>query len=169
MLGKGMIGTIGLVAAVGLQLAIGAAPATGQGAASSEDKALTALAARMDDFFESVSESASPTQVQSTYDRLLSGSQLKQDEQVAGLVRKTAEIPKTFGAYRSFEQIMARHVGKDLVLMRYLYKCDNFPVVWHIAFYRDLREPRLGEATNGADNWRVISIRFDTDLDALAR
>jgi hypothetical protein len=172
MLGQRMMSgkrTIGLVAAVALQLAMGAANASGQAPAAGEDKTLAALSARTDDFFEAVSESASSAQVQSAYDKLLFGSQLKQDEQVAGLVRKTAEIQKTFGAYRGFEQIMARRVGKDLVLMRYLYKCDNFPVVWHMAYYRDQRAPRLGETTGGAEGWRVISIRFDTDLEALAR
>ncbi len=157
---------IELAAAMGLQLAIGLSGAGAQVITAGEDKVLIALADRINGFFESVALG----QAQTAYAKLLVGSPLlKQNEQVAGLVRKTAEIDKTFGAYRGFEQILARRVGKDLVLMRYLYKCENFPVVWHVAFYRDQREPSPGSSSNGAESWRVISIRFDTDLDALAR
>jgi hypothetical protein len=157
---------IGLAAAMALQLAVGGSGAGAQVITANEDKLLIALAERIDRFFESVSSG----QAQTAYVNLLAGSPLlKQNEQVAALVRKTAEIDKTFGAYRGFEQILARRVGKDLVLMRYLYKCENFPIVWYVAFYRDQREPSPGSSSNGVDSWRAISIRFDTDLDALAR
>ena len=48
--------------------------------------------------------------------------------------------------------------------MRYLYKCENFPVVWHFTFYRT---PGAGDARAKGAAWRVVAVRFDTELEQL--
>ena len=45
--------------------------------------------------------------------------------------------------------------------MKYLFKCEKFPVVWYFTYYRDFS--RAG----GEDYWVVISVRFDTQVELL--
>ena len=95
---------------------------------------------------------------------LLVGSQLvEQSAAVRGLVEKSREIPQRYGAHRESEQLSAKRLGKDVVLMKYLFKCEKFPVVWYIAFYRDFSR----QANASDDHWVVISVRFDTQVDRL--
>jgi len=134
-------------------------PALVQGAAAEPDETIAALEARVADFLEGVS--GGPPQ--SAYDELLAGSELlKQKEALVELVKQTAELDGKYGRYKGFERIAARRIGRDLVLMRYLYKCENFPVVWYFAFYRTAGE---GLTENG--DWRAVIVRFDTNLELL--
>jgi len=130
-----------------------------------DDTVVSALSGQLTNFFTSVSAG----DVKEAYDTLLTDSQLaKRDrqEQLTALIKKTSELPTSYGTFHSFERITAKRVGADLVIFKYLYKCENFPIVWHVVFYRDLR----GSPTSTTyDNWRVISIKFDTDLESLAR
>ena len=138
-------------------LTIGLVP--GQDSPAEADPVLVALHVKISDFLEGVSGG----QTQSAYDDLLAGSQLlKQKEALQELIGKTNELEKEYGQYRGFEQIAAKRIGNDLVLLRYLYKCENFPVVWYFTFYRT-----PGETPPETDNWRVVAVRFDTELELL--
>jgi hypothetical protein len=124
-----------------------------------KDSVLSALDARATQFLEGISLGQSYSSLQD----LLAGSQLlKQTDALKDLVARTNDLENKYGKYRGFEQVSAKRVGNDLVLMRYLYKCENYPVVWHFTFYRT---PNSGETKNG--NWRVVAVRFDTDLEQL--
>jgi hypothetical protein len=102
---------------------------------------------------------------EAAYAKLLAGSQLlTQTEALKKQVAKTDELAALYGQYKGFERIADRRVGNDLVLLRYLYKCERFPVVWYFAFYRT-PEPAAPTQENG--DWRVILVRFDTNLEAL--
>jgi hypothetical protein len=133
-----------------------------------DDAVVSALTSQLSNFFTSVSAG----DVKEAYEALLTDSQLaKRDrqEQLTALIKKTNDLSTSYGPFRSFERITAKRVGTDLVIFKYLYKCENFPIVWHVVYYRDLRESRTSEASDAYNNWRVISIRFDTDLESLAR
>jgi hypothetical protein len=120
------------------------------------------LAARVSLFLETVSRS----ETQSAYDELLRGSHLiTQTEACEALIEKTGRIEAAYGKYREFEAVDTRRIGDDLVLMRYLYKCESFPLVWYFTFYRT---PARGESAADSDTWRVITVRFDTRLERLA-
>jgi hypothetical protein len=120
------------------------------------------LAGRVSLFLEGVSHG----DTQPAYEELLRGSQLiTQTEAVEELVQKTSRIEELYGEYREFEQVDAKPIGKDLVLMRYLYKCESFPVVWYFTFYRT---PARGESAAENGSWRIIAVRFDTRLEQLA-
>jgi hypothetical protein len=96
---------------------------------------------------------------------LLKGSRLaKQTGAVKKLVEQTNKFETQFGKFVSAERIKAQQVGKDLVLMTYLYKCEHYPVVWYFTFYRGNTST---STTNGGADWSIIGIRFDTKLDAL--
>jgi hypothetical protein len=129
---------------------------------ATKDAVIDALDARVRPFLEGVSGG----ETQQAFDELLRGSPLlmKKTEAIQTLVEQTNQLPERFGRYRSFERFDARHIGTDLVLMRYLYKCDDFPVVWYFTFYRP---PPRGEAPAGDNAWRVIIVRFDTQLEKL--
>ncbi len=139
-----------------------------QNATQSDDPVVTALSSRMADFFEGVSA----LKAKDAFAKLLEGSQLARrdrQEQLAGLIKKTGELETNYGPYHSYERITARRIGADLVVLKYLYKCENFPVVWHVIFYRDQRESRTAESSAAFEKWLVISIRSDTELEALAK
>lgn len=122
------------------------------------DAEIEALEARVSRFLEGVSLG----ETRKAYEELLAGSQLlKQTEAVDGLVEKTGTIKDRFGEYWAFERIDRKRIGADLVLMKYLYKCRDFPVVWYFTFYRT---PQEGLASEGGI-WRVITVRFDTQLE----
>ena len=125
------------------------------------DPVVAALTARVSQFLEGVSLGTT----QAAYQELLAGSiLLQQAEAVEALVKKTEELDERYGQYREFELIDARRVGKDLVLLKHLYKCESFPVVFYFAFYRTPRSDIPAEKNN---NWRVIIVRFDTKLELL--
>jgi hypothetical protein len=95
---------------------------------------------------------------------LLLNSQLpEQAGAVKGLVDKSKEIISRYGARRDSEQISAKRIGKDVVLLKYLFKCEKFPVVWYFIYYRD-----FARVTPSSDDyWVVISVRFDTQVELL--
>lgn len=142
-----------------LACSLGGRPAMAQPPADTDvDK----LKARVDVFLEGVSRGTTKT----AYEQLLAGSPLlKQTEAVEELVRKTDELKDRYGRYVEFEPIASRRVGKDLVLLRYLYKCESFPVVFYFTFYRT---PRSDAPADKTGNWRVIIVRFDAELELLA-
>jgi hypothetical protein len=134
----------------------------GQPVPAETDPVLATLGDKIRTFLEGVSVA----EAQNAYQELLVGSQLlKQEKALQKLIDKTKQLQTTYGRYCGFEQIAAARVGKDLVLFQYLYKCESYPVVWYFTFYRT-RAP--GEAAPESGDWRVIDVRFDTDLERLA-
>lgn len=73
-------------------------------------------------------------------------------------------IAQNFGPYVSYEPIGVKTVGTDLVVFRYLYKCQNYPVVWYFTYYRP--RAKTVDATTSSASWTLIGFRFDTNLDA---
>lgn len=135
---------------------------TATAAQEAPDPVAELLAARVSLFLETVSRG----QAQEAYGELLRGSQLiTQTDALEALIQQTGQIETTYGEYREFEPVETKRIGGDLVLMRYLYKCESFPVVWYFTFYRT---PARGETAADSDAWRVIAVRFDTRLDRLA-
>ena len=84
-------------------------------------------------------------------------------EQLAGIKSKLDDVKVQFGSFRDYERINAKLVGKDLIFVRYLLKCDRYPVVWTFTFYR--RPSEAGAMM--ANPWTLIGLRFDTNLDPL--
>jgi len=144
-----------------LLLLAAAWPALAQEVTAPPSEELTTLEARVARFLEAVSLG----QAEAAYTDLLSGSPLlNQEKALAQLVDQTTKLTanEKYGAYRSHERIRAKTIGRELALLRYLYKCENYPIVWYFTFYRTAPS---GAAT--APSWRVIAVRFDTDLDLL--
>lgn len=139
-----------------------AGQARGQEAATTPEAAiLDALDARASRLLEGVSLG----QAEAAFGEFLAGSPLaQQTDAVKQLVASTQTIESRFGEFHDFERIDARQIGKDLVLMKFLYKCENYPVVWYFTFYRDFQRAETSPDNN---HWRAIGVRFDTDLELL--
>lgn len=100
------------------------------------------------------------------FQRLLEGSPLaKQTAAIDSLVAKTPELPRLYGPPRGFEQVDARRIGNDVLVLRYLEKYETFPVVWHFTVYR-----AVDRAAPSSDpgRWLVVAVRYDTDIERLA-
>jgi hypothetical protein len=84
-------------------------------------------------------------------------------DDVKKLIDQAQSLDARVGVYKQHELVSSRNVGSDLVFLRYLYKGDKFPVLWHFTFYR----------TSGAGglkrDWMLISLRFDTKVEVLDR
>jgi hypothetical protein len=146
-----------------LLMPLGGRMASAQEFPKEPDRELVPLEEKVVQFLNGVSAG----EAQTAYQALLAGSRLAAPDKAEAfkkLVETTDELEKKFGPFREFEQIGSKRVGKDLVLLKYLYKCEQFPVLWYFAFYRP---PSAGETANDNAAWRVVSVRFDTKLELL--
>jgi len=127
------------------------------------DEAADPAVAKLDDtmgrFFELLGKGDA---AKALNDLLKDSGLLRQSDALKGLLEKSKDLDKKYGRYRGFDRIDAKRIGKDLILVRYLYKCEEFPVVWTVAFYRDFKRGDVD-----ANSWGIVSLRFDTDLDLL--
>lgn len=100
------------------------------------------------------------------FNDLLDGSNLsKNSDAFKALLGQSREIEKKYGKFQESEQISARKIGKDLVVLKYLFKCESFPVVWYFTYYKDFSHRTSGTED---ENWVIVSVRFDTQLESLA-
>jgi hypothetical protein len=124
-----------------------------------QEDPLPDLQKRVDTFFLAFSTPGADPKT--AFGDLLAGGPLEKSEDVKKLVDEVRKFDERFGLFVEAEQISARRVGKDLVLLKYLYKGQKFPVVWHFVYYRVPN--KLGPSRP----WSIISVRFDTRLEML--
>lgn len=140
------------------------AAAAQTGEATSEE-IIAAADARVRTFLESLA--GKDATVEQAYDALLKGGPLAGKKQsIEALVARSGELESRYGTFRAAERIEAKRIGADVLLFKYLYKCDNFPVVWYFTFYRDQRSA-TGIAATTTRGWSVIAVRFDTEIELL--
>ena len=131
----------------------------GQDSPAEPDPEVQALEAKIRIFFQGVSAG----QPQQAYDDLLVGAMKNKKAALQSLIDKTNKLEEQYGKYRESERVAVKRVGKDLILMKHLYKCESFPVVWYFTFYRT-----PGDTRTESGIWRVVTVRFDTELELLA-
>ena len=125
------------------------------------DKQVEKLQSTVEDFFAQFNNAAvGPEQAFKT---LVGNGPLKsKNEELTGLIDKATKLEGRYGRHTGHDIASVKTVGSDLVILRYLYRGERFPVVWHFYYYR---------TGNGAmpREWNLIEIRFDTNLDGLDR
>ena len=95
-----------------------------------------------------------------TFTAFLADGRLRDRTQdIKKLVESHAKLVAQYGPARSFEQVAARNIGKDVYALTYLAKTDTYPIVWYVTFYR---APASDEKPAV---WGVISLRFDTRVE----
>lgn len=140
-------------------LACGAIRAQSAAEAPAADPVIELLQSRAAHFLDEVAAG----NVQVAYEQLLADSPLlKQTEAIRQVVEKIQALKNTAGAWRGYEAVGAKRIGTDVVLLRYVVKCDDFPVIWTFVFYRPPAAAPPAESV-----WRVVSVRFDTQLELL--
>jgi hypothetical protein len=122
---------------------------------------VAAASARVTTFFEALGGKA-PALDKALAELMADGPLAARKTAVESLLAETRKLETRYGKYRAAERIEAKRIGTDVMVLKYLTKCDNFPVVWHFTFYRDQRP------TAAAAAWNVIAVRFDTDVELLA-
>ncbi len=85
-------------------------------------------------------------------------------ESMAETTEKIDAVWKEFGEYKGFDWIDTKTVGNDLVIVRYLMKCEKHPIIWTFTFYRTSPPGMTSDLTY---SWKVIGARFDVDLEVL--
>ncbi|MDO5309122.1 MAG: hypothetical protein Q4G03_06465 [Planctomycetia bacterium] len=121
-----------------------------------------ALRESIGNFFENLSD---PNKGASkAINEFLKNSALNESEDVKKrIVDGLQMIDKNFGAYVSYEPIGQKAVGEDLVVFRYLYKRQNYPIVWYFTYYRP--RAKTVDATSTPTSWTLIGFRYDANLD----
>ena len=133
-----------------------------QEANAARDTVLTTLGDRVSLFFESLGQD----QASEAFDELLVASTLAdREDELKALIAQTENLAARYGRYRGAEQIGARRVGQDLVLLRYLGKYERYPVVWTFVFYRP--PPLPGTTPAEPEAWRVVSMQFHSEWERL--
>lgn len=141
-------------------LGLGGIYSRAQNANTTTDAVLQSLDNQADVFFNTISQG----QVDDAFDALLIDSPvMKRSSAMTELKQRTKELEQRFGRYRSHEQIASRRIGQDVVILRYLYKCENFPVAWYFTFYRTPHPDQMPPTSS----WKLITLRFDTQIEVL--
>lgn len=123
------------------------------------DPVESALDERIEAFFNNVN--LPMVTVRQALDDLLVDGPLAASDDRATLVEEIEQITERYGPMLAAELLETQRVGNDVVLLKYLYKCEDYPIVWRFSFYR---RPAL-EGTSENSPWNVIGIRFDTQIE----
>lgn len=155
--------TWSLLTAVFVALQLGLSARAAQAQASAEpDPEVELLQGRVEQFFANLTNAMlGPENAVRT---IVGNGPLKdRNDDINKLISQAEALDQRYGAYLGHEAVGERAVGKDVVFLRYLYKGEKFPVVWHFTFYRT--------GPNGALNrgWQLISLRFDSKVEVLDR
>lgn len=121
-----------------------------------------ALHAAVKTFFENISDPAGGPK--KGLEEILKSSPLTGEEKektITALSNNIREISLRYGTYLSFESIGIRAIGRDLVVLRYLYKCQNYPVVWYFTFYR----PTAAGGDTASRPWLLVHFYYDSNLN----
>lgn len=124
------------------------------------EQEIETLKAKVDAFFDKLTDDTIGPEG-AVRDVVGSGPLKDRNQDIAKLIEQATALEQRYGAYTGHEPVGSRAVGKDLIFLRYLYKGEKFPVVWHFTFYRT--------GNNGAINreWLLIALRFDSKVEAL--
>lgn len=139
-----------------------AAAAAAQDPAAEMQGEIDSVKERVDTFFKRLSDKAIGGD--GAVRGLIGNSPLKnRTEEINKLIEQAANLDRNYGVYTGHEEASERAVGKDLIFLRYLYKGERFPVVWHFTFYRPGGNSTLGR------EWTLIGLRFDSKVEVLDR
>lgn len=121
------------------------------------------LAEKVDQFFENLANPNSTATA--VFNELLDGSLLaspQSSEKLLALLDEYKKLEPRYGAFLEAKEVDVRRVGNSLIFLTYLYKAEQFPVVWRFVYYRP-----PSDEPDGPD-WFVVRLSFDTKIEDLA-
>jgi hypothetical protein len=151
-----------LAAVLSVPASLAPRSALGQAASAEAEAEIEQLQIRVEQFFGSLTNSAEGPE--RAVRQIVGKGPLKdRNDDINKLIEQASSLDQRYGAYAGHEAASERAVGKDLIFLRYLYKGEKFPVVWYFTFYRT--------GANGSINreWQLISLRFDSKVEALEK
>ena len=80
---------------------------------------------------------------------------------VTDLRKEVERAGKQFGEIQNWEKYEAKQVGSDIILVRYILKYDQHPVMWTFLFYR---KPSSTQSMASPSTWVLIQLYFDTNF-----
>ncbi|MDR3233418.1 MAG: hypothetical protein LBT46_07130 [Planctomycetaceae bacterium] len=135
---------------------VGAQPTSGETLRDTE------FDAKIRAFFNNLSKS----DTQTALDDLLRQSPLgtpSAAKQISELKTQIDEMNIHFGSILDSEKQDVKHIGEDITVIRYILKCEQYPVIWTFTFYRKPIQPL--SATPILNPWTLIELHFDTNLN----
>ena len=131
-------------------------------AANLSETDLTPLRTNIKTFFENLSDNNKGAK--KALEEIMKNSPVAGDEKLVGDLAAMLKVMGTrFGNYLTFEETGIKSIGNDLIVIRYLYKCQNSPVVWYFTYYRP--PIKTGDVVAGTGTWSLIGLRFDSNID----
>ena len=80
---------------------------------------------------------------------------------VAALVNNVDNMRNEFGEIFGSERLEPKRIGTDVIVLRYILKYDEYPVIWSFAFYR---KPSRTATVTPTHTWVLVELQFDTKL-----
>ena len=77
---------------------------------------------------------------------------------------RLAEVSVRFGGMVDYKKYDTQWIDEDIVLIRYILKYENSPMIWTFGFYRT---PTTTMGITNDNPWRLIAAHFETDLRPL--
>lgn len=120
------------------------------------------LQTNVDSFFRRLADAAVGPE-RAIRDLLATSPLAERKEQQTRLVEQAKKLEDLYGRYLGADLIASKSFGADLVILRYLQKCERFPVIWQFYYYH------TGPAGAMKREWLLIWVKFDTNLDSLEK
>ena len=121
------------------------------------------LSARIQTFFTALSRGNSA----SAFEELLRQSPLNSPNAGMELTKvrnKVEECKNQFGEIVRWEKYDCKQIGEDIIVIRYILKYDQYPVIWTFAFYR---KPSSTSSLSSSSIWTLVEVDFGTNLGGL--
>ena len=125
---------------------------------------------RVEAFFSSLEQANTSTATETAFENLFQdGTQVSRtsSEALENMSSRFIELSSSSELARMLgsEKIGAKRVGRDVILLKYLTKHDNAPLLWSFTFYRPPSRT-TGSITSTPTTWNLILVRLDTDLES---
>jgi len=132
------------------------------GSATDTSRETTLIDTRIVSFFDTLKRGNSS----SAFEEILYQSPLGSSSagsQISELQKQVDESRKDFGDILNWEKYDTKRMGEDVVVVQYILKHDQFPVIWSFAFYRKPASASSMTMTN-PNPWVLVELRFDTNI-----
>ena len=132
------------------------------GSATDTNRETTLVDTRIVSFFETLKRGNSFSALEDILIQSPLGSS-GAGSQISELQKQVDESRKDFGDILNWEKYDTKRMGEDVVVVQYILKHDQCPVIWSFAFYRKPVSASSMTMTN-PNPWVLVELRFDTNI-----
>jgi hypothetical protein len=121
------------------------------------------LNGRIQSFFGALSKGNSALAFEGLLNQSPLGSMIASTE-LTEMRNKVGEFKIKFGEIIRWDEYDSKPIGEDIIVIRYILKYDQYPVIWTFVFYR---KPSPTMSINNQNLWGLVEVHFDTNLGNL--